>query len=582
MATLASYIPPRSLGFRSIRIRVGTPAQVVLLVVLAWAVLRPLGFLFWGAIRSDSPGAPGADYSLEPLAAIYGGLLGGGRFAEAVATSAWIAATVAALAILAGVSLTWLVDRTDLPGRQYIKFALLVPTFYSSLVDVIGWSVLAAPRSGLLNQVWDGLTGRGTIVDVYTLPGIIFVMVIHFIPYVVLLTSGPMQSMNATLEEAAEIAGGSRPAILRTITIPILFPAIAAAGLWVFILAMEMFAIPVILGSRVRVTTVAGEIYLYARGYQPNLPLAAAAGSFLLGVSVIVLLLYRRLTRWVDRYVTVSGKGFRPATVPLGRLRPAALLMALVVVLFMMVLPLGAVVLRSLMPVRTTRVDPAALGLANYHELLNSSYLLQAATNSALLSFGGAAACVALGGLVAYWRVRRSSPAAAASDYILSTTAALPGILIGLGFLWAYVATPLYLTLWLLLLVLVARYVGLGIRGISAAVMQTDRALDEAATVAGASEAMVLRTITFPLLRPTGVAVGFLLFLSIARELSASVLLFGVGTYTLPLLTWEYLTDGVFGAASALAVVQVMAIALLMFAFQLVVRQNLAALTERR
>jgi iron(III) transport system permease protein len=132
------------------------------------------------------------------------------------------------------------------------------------------------------------------------------------------------------------------------------------------------------------------------------------------------------------------------------------------------------------------------------------------------------------------------------------------------------------------LLVLVARYVGLGIRGISAAVMQTDRALDEAATVAGASEAMVLRTITFPLLRPTGVAVGFLLFLSIARELSASVLLFGVGTYTLPLLTWEYLTDGVFGAASALAVVQVMAIALLMFAFQLVVRQNLAALTERR
>lgn len=567
------------------RLRWSVVLQLLAVLVVAFIVLRPLAILFWGALRSASPGAPGAAYSLEPLRAVYTGWLSGSPVGDAVLNSLVISALVTALSLAAGIGFTWLVSRTDIRLRGVIGGALLLPILYSSLVGIIGWTTLFAPRSGLLNQAWRGLTGtESNLFNIYTYAGVILVMTLHFVPYVVLIVGGAMRSMNAELEEAAEIGGATRVRTLRSVTLPLLLPATAAAGLFVFVISMELFSVPYVLGSRIRLTTLATEIYLNVRGRggsAPNLPVAAATGTLLLGITLVLLFTYRRLGRRLGRYTTVSARGFRTGTTRLGRWRLPATLLALGYVLLTTVLPLSGVVLRSLIAVRSTTIDVAELSLENYRELLASPNLGEALRTSAALSFGGALLALMLATVVAVWKTRRRSVLSGAADYILTVPVAVPGLLLGLGFVWAYVASPLYATIWLMLLVVVVRYVGIGIQSVGAGLVQTDAALAEAAVVAGASEPRVLRTITLPLMRPALVSVTMLLILTIGRELSASVLLYGPGSRTLPILTWELLTDAVWGSASALAVLQVLAIGALAVFARVVFKLDMKSLMAR-
>ena len=139
---------------------------------------------------------------------------------------------------------------------------------------------------------------------------------------------------------------------------------------------------------------------------------------------------------------------------------------------------------------------------------------------------------------------------------MLMTAFGLPGILLGLGFLWTFVSTPVYLTIWILLIAVVTRYSGLAVQGTKAAVLQTDKHLEEAAEISGASRLFANLSITIPLLKGTLSSIWLMLFLILFREISMTVLLYGPETKTMTILTWNFTTDGDFGLAAALSMFQ--------------------------
>lgn len=541
----------------------------VLLVFVALLVLTPLGALFFGALRSHPPGSRRATWTLGNLESVYGGLFGDGWTQSATLNSIGVAFPVTALACAIGIFLAWAVTRTDMWGRRVFEILFLLPMLYSPLIGVIGWSVLADPQAGLLNTLWKATTGSTTpVVNVYSYLGIVWVMVFYFVPYAFILNLGTFRAMDPALEEAASMSGANLWQRLMRVTLPVMLGSAAAAALFIFTLALEQFAIPGFLGSHIRFDTLAYAIYLRTNGYPADLPGAAAAGTLLLILSAFGLYWYRRFTRRSERFVTVTARGYKSGITPLGWLKPVLFTACVAVFLLGVAVPLTAVLLRALMPVRTTGLDFATLGLGNFMQLFEAQDILLGLRNSVILGAGAATLCAAIGLAIGFRVIRRQSAATAASDYLIAMPIGIPGTVFGVGMLWAYVGTPLYLTIWILLLAFVIRYLVYGVRTIGTGMIQIDRTIEEAATMSGANPLRTFLFVNLPLLKPVIASMWLLVFMIVMREISASVILYGVNSVTLPVLTWSYLVDGAYGIASALSILQLLIVAAIVMLFR--------------
>lgn len=541
----------------------------LLLSAVALVVLTPLGALLFGAVRTHSPGSRRATFTAANLDAVYGGLFSGGWTQSATLNSISLALPVMIIACAIGVFLAWAVTRTDMPGCRTFEIAFLLPMLYSPLVGVIGWSVLADPQAGVLNTVWKFTTGAAQpLINIYSYAGIVWVMVLYFIPYAFILNVGAFRSMDPALEEAAAVSGASLWRRLAHVTLPIMVGSVAASALFIFTLALEQFAIPGFLGSHIRFDTLAYAIYLRTNTYPSDLPGAAAAGTLLLILSAVGLYWYRCLTRRSEKFVTVTGRGYKPGVTLLGGMRYALFAACLLVCLAGIALPLGAVALRALLPVRTTGLDLTTLGFGNFEQLFAAEDILLGLRNSVYLGAGVATLCAVLGLALSFRIVRGKNRAMGLADYLIAMPIGIPGTVFGVGMLWAYVGTPLYLTLWILMLAFVTRYLVYGVRTLGTGMIQIDKTLEEAATVSGANPLRTFMFVNLPLLRPVIASAWLLVFMIVMREISASVILYGVKSVTLPILTWSYLVDGSYGLASALAIVQLLIVGSIVLLFR--------------
>jgi iron(III) transport system permease protein len=215
-----------------------------------------------------------------------------------------------------------------------------------------------------------------------------------------------------------------------------------------------------------------------------------------------------------------------------------------------------------------------SLGVANFVELFGTTDFRAAIQNSLILGILGASTCAGIGLFLAFWVVRRPARQTAAVDYLVSLPLGVPGTVFGVGMLWVLVMTPLYLTLWSLLLAFIIRYAVYGVRMMAAGMVQIDKTLEDAGRVSGATTLGTFLRINLPLLRSAAGSVWVLVFLLVMQELSSSIMLYGVSTKTLPILTWTYLDDGFYGAASAAAIVQLSLVAAVVALFSLVLRVN--------
>src|SRR6266404_7843295 len=494
------------------------------------------------------------------------GLFADPRFYQAAGNTIMcgIGATVISCGL--GLSLAWVVSRTDMPGRRWFEVFNLVPFFLSPYVGAISWVYLAAPHSGILSKLLADTFGLPPdLIPIYGIGGATWVLSLFYTPYVYLFVIAPMRQMDPALEDAARVHGAGFWTTLRHITLPLLHPALISGALVVFVTSAGLFDVPLALTAPKGIRMMPTEIFGLVQ-YPSDFGRASAFGVVVLAVTVLLTLMQRHyLGR--RRFETVTGKGYRPRIIALRlRGRIAAFALEAIYIGAGVVLPVMALLMVSFSPLWTGRLDPARLTTANYDYVLFSySLTRQAILNSLFLALVGASAGIVISVLQAYYVNRGNRRRRALVDAVLSLPLGIPGIILGLGFLILAIRTPLYSTLAIILIAYVARFFPFSTRTISAMLLAINPELEQSARASGAGWLQTMRYVLMPLLAPAIVAAWLMLFVIFVRELGATILLYAQGTETIS-VALVVLSERSFGYVAALAVIQLM---LLLMAFSL-------------
>jgi iron(III) transport system permease protein len=482
------------------------------------------------------------------------GMFSNKRFWEALGMTAIMGTGATILACLFGLGLAWIVARTDLPGRNWFDTFNLIPFFLSPFVGAVSWTYLAAPNVGLLNQLLMAVGLPPDTLNIYSVGGVIWVLALFYTPYVYLFIISPMRRMDPALEDAARAHGAGFWLTLRHVTAPLMLPALLSGALIVFVTSAGLFDVPLALASPHGIRAIPTTIFQLVQ-YPSDYGLASAIGVMVMAITVLITLMQRNyLSR--RSYATVTGKGYRPRTVQLGKWKIAALALELIYIGGGVVLPMLALVFVALSPLWTGRPEPSSFTLANFEFVLfNHDLARRAMVNSLIVAILGATVGVLIGTLQSYYLQRGRSRLRTIMDAFLSLPIGIPGIILGLGFLILALRTPLYSTLWIILIAYVARFLPFATRGISAMLVSLSTDLEESARAGGATWLQTMRMIVLPLIWPAILAAWLMLFVIFIRELGATILLYAQGTETIS-VAMVIMGEMNFGYVAALAVVQ--------------------------
>ncbi len=453
----------------------------------------------------------------------------------------------AAVALLLGAPLSFLLFRTDLPLRRALLALFTAPSALPPFVLGMGWVALASPRTGLLNRA------LSTSFDIYSLGGMVLVLGTAGLPLVLLAGGAALARLDPALEEAARVSGaGPLRAVLGT-TLPLAAPALLSGACLAFLLALSAFGVPYLLGVASTPPTVLLTTQIYGQlllGSRSGLSGAMALSLLLLVLAGAALALNALLVRR-GRVRVSAGKGQAARNQPLGRAKGPLLAATLALAVMLIVLPLIAVLLTSLQRVPGAALALGELTVAHWRSVLGSGRTLEAAGWSVALSLAAGAIVTAYGLAVALWR-RRSARLGRALDTLASWPYAVPGTVLAMALIAAFsrdvrfilanrIAFVLALanTFWLLLCAYAAKHLAFGVRQVADAVTQLDPSLEEAARISGASAGRALWDVALPLLRPALASAFLLSFLACATELTLSVLLIPPGSQTLGTLLFE-------------------------------------------
>jgi iron(III) transport system permease protein len=535
-------------------------AQAAVLLLLGYLILFPSVVLMLESVR-DAAGR----WTMAWYVQVYSTA---GNY-QALVNSLILGASSAALATLLGTGLAWIVVRTDTPCRGLLEVAALVPFICPPFIGALAWTLLGSPNAGLLNQWARKLLGIERLVNIYSLGGMVLVIGLYTAPFVLLIVGGALRSMDASTEEASMMAGAGQAATTALITLPMVAPAILAGAFLAFVLALEQFGVPAVLGLPARIPVLTTKIWTTISEYPPQYGQGAALCVVLLVLTVVGVVLQRQLLRR-RRFTTVTGKGARPRLVRLGGLRWVALGLGLAYLLAAMVLPMGVLVLASFRTVWTQQLTWSQLTLGNYAYILLKYPLSRLAMmNSILLGTGGATLAILLAAMVSFLCLRARLPGHRTLEQLAMLPLAFPGTVLAYGMLRAWIQPPLVLygTMWILLAAYVGRYLPYGVQSTSSNLAQIHPELEESSLMSGASWPATFRRITLPLLRSGIMAGWILLFVSFLRELSASVLLYTPKQVVLSVALFDLWASGDIGYLSALSmlmiVIAVVALALL-------------------
>ena len=521
-------------------------------LVLAVAVVMPIGMVLFGAIRSDSPGMPGATFTLEHLHQVY------------ATTFAWVplrntlltCVPGTAIALVVGVLLAWLMQRTDAPGHRWLEPFLLAPIYFSPLSLALGWVLLGAPKIGLVNLLWPG---PGSIVNVYTWGGIILFIGLYFTPYVYLIVAGTLRSLDAGYEDASSVLGARPLRCFLTITLPMLRPQIMASALLVFVISVSMFAEQLMFGARIQFTNLPIEMYSQIVSSPANYNLAAALGTLMLLIACVGLYFYRSALARGERFVTTQSRGFVLRRIALGRTRPLVAAGLWIYIAAIVILPILALAVTSVQPFMGAEITPQTLTLRNFRSAFVNPIVVTSIVNTLFLSVTVATICSVVGFLCAYYIVRNPLPGGRAVDILSILPIGLPAIVLSVGFLWAYLWFPvgIYATIWALMLALVTVIIPHTVRNMDAALRQLGTEAEFAAGLLGAGTTRRLVHIVLPMLKGQLLAGWLFAFLFTAIQVSVPIMLRSPGQEVLSVTVWSLaMESGKFGEASVVALVQ--------------------------
>ena len=535
-----------------------TPKAAIVLVaavVIAYLAIVPLYYLLWGTFFGDH------GFTLGGFARAYGD----GRMGELIFNSLTFAGGAAVISLVVGTGLAYLNVRTDVPFKGLFFAASMIPLIIPGILYTVAWILLASPRIGLINAAVHPILGASPL-NVFSLWGMAWVEGLHLSPIVFLLMVAAFRSMDPALEESALMSGASKWTVFRKVTVPLARPAIVAAVLIMVVRSLESFEVPALLGLQNGIYVFTSRIYFTLRTYPPDLSAAGALACGLLLAAVVGVLLSNRLGG-SRSFQTVTGKGFRPRRMELGRLR--GVMGAGVIGYFILTVaaPLAVLLYSSLLPFYRAPSMAAfrSMGLPNYRDLLDMDQAVTALRNSVVLGVG-TATLVMLFMAVAAWMVIRSRiPGRQLVDHLSFLPLVIPGLVLGLALSFVYLRSPIpiYGTLFILLIAYCTRYMPYGMRYAVTSMQQIAGELEESAQACGASWWATFRRVLLPLLAP-GLLAGWVYILVVSfRELSSSFLLYSPGNEVLSILIFEQYVNGEFNVLSALGVVMVLTLVVL-------------------
>ena len=549
--------------------RLLVPALAALLGVL---IVLPVLVLVLGSFLAEPPRALHVDWSGLTLDN-YVEVLTKGGFAGVFGTTLGAALLGTAGAIVVGAGLAWLAVRTDVPGGRLIDVVAIMPLFVPPLVGAFAWDILASPRSGIINLIARSLHAS-SFVNVYSLGGVGFVFAIYYAPYVYLFVASALRNMDAVLEEAAALAGAGRFRTLMQITLPLVAPALLSSALLVFVLLIELFAIPAVLGTGGNLHFVSVRIWELIGFAPPKVNQASALGVLLLAVTVTLVLLQQRLLARRS-FVTVAGKGIRPGVVGLGPARWPLAALSLAYLLFVVLLPFAALLLIALrkglfFSTLAAVFDPTQLSVRQFAIALGDPVVQTSLLNTLLVALGTVLLGGALYFTIAYTVHRTRLAGRRLVDLISVLPVAIPGLIIGLGYLWSWISLPvgIYGTLWIIILAYISQFAPQGVRAISASLMQIHPELEESGRICGAGFFTTLRRVVIPLAWPGMLAAMILLLVLSFRELATALFLYTANTQVFSVTMFDFWERGSTGLVAVMALLQSLVLLALVLAGQ--------------
>src|SRR6478736_2947455 len=523
----------------------GAALCLIVLVVL------PLLSLILGSVRREQ------GLGLASFAEVLSGRL----YIDALMNSLILGAWTGLFSLVIGVLLAWAVSRTDMPGKPLIQITASLSYLSPPFLTAIAFVYLFSPNAGLLNVLVRDVMGLPFLTfDIFSMPGLVFVTVLHTFPFVYLLASSALLSVDASYEEAAQLLGASKLRTTLSVTAPLVAPAILSGTLLAFVNAIALFGSQAIIGLPGRIVTLPTRIYALF-DYPPEYGLASALSLVLVLITVVALYLQRAfLAR--RSYVTLAGKGSRPQLMQLGALR--WVMLGVVIVIFIVSIGAPYATLIAVSFSKSWGLDFwKGLTLANYKFILFEYNVTQRAIlNSLMLATAAATIAVILGAVIGWIDLRTRIPGRKLLDYAALIPLGLPGIVVAVALIQFWLAMPfaLYGTLAILLLAYVGRYIPLGVRAANSSLRQIDPSLEESAQILGASWLTTMREVTLPLIRPGLFAGWLLVFVPVIQELSASILLFSSSSITLAVAVYNLYETGYIEPVAALAMINMVII----------------------
>ncbi|MGH7393070.1 MAG: ABC transporter permease [Candidatus Rokuibacteriota bacterium] len=517
---------------------------VLAAVALVVMMVLPLAWLGWLSVSSER----------GPTLSHYASVFADVQLQKALWNTVVLAFWVGLVSLALGAPMAWLTARTDLPGKGLISALIMASFVTPPFLGAFAWVMLAGPNAGLLNKAWRALTGaEDTLIDIFTMPGLVFVVAIYTFPYVYIMITNTLGLIASDLEEAASILGASRLRVAATVTLPMVAPAILSGFILAVLQALALFGSPAILALPAGFHTITTQIWSFFH-YPPKAEMAAAFSIPLLLATALLLQAQKRLLGRKG-YAAIGGKGGQRRAIRLGAWRWPALAACVTVMACSIFLPYGILAKAALARSWAQPLDRANLTLAN----VTFTFFEYGATKAAILNtleLGILTATVGAGlaALLAYVANRRLVYGHQVLGFLALAPVVIPGVVLAVGLFIAYTRPPflLYGTIWILFIAYVTKEMPVGYSQADATFKGVHVELEEAGRVLGAGRLRVLREITAPLAKSGIIATWCFIFIGVIRELSASIILFTPDTKVMSVVIFDLKEEGQFGAIAVL------------------------------
>ncbi len=539
-----------------------SPTLIALASLPMLVILLLVSILIWISFQSGIVGTADATYTLSNYTDVFDDSI----FIEAISNTLVFSITATLVAMVIGLPIAWVTERTTLPGKSWVyvimTLGLLIPGIYTAM----GWTFLAHERIGFLNRWAIQFLGFSEApLNIATPIGMGFVQGMSLAALGFILTAQMFKSMNPSLEEAAGIHGLGFFATLRRITLPLAMPAILAAVIYIVVIGIATFDIPAIIGLGSRVYLLSTYIFQKTNPGDEELAqhgITAALGVMMIVVAVLLTWWYSSVLRKGDRYGVVTGKGYRPTLIEIGGWGKAAWGFIALYMIAAKLIPLLLIAYTAFIPYMA---PPSAkmfslMTMEPFLEEMDWGLILRGMKNTFILVITVPAATLVVAFAVSWLIVRSRSKARYLLEFGAFLPHALPEIILAISALLLALfvlkgIAPLYGSVTLIGIVYVITRISFATRAINSALLQIHKELEEAAHTSGISPVRTSWKILVPLLRPTLMAVWIWSAILVYRELTVAVFLVGHDNLTLPAVIWSYWQAGAMNLAAGVTLV---------------------------